>query len=805
MFKKIVLALLLAVVGFPAVAQQFQTSDLPPYTPLYATNALYVNGWSPGYSTTGSSSGITLTLSSGTNLITGVVVNYAGGTLSLTDASTNYIYLDNTGIPGFNTSGFVAGEFPLAVVVTNSGNITSITDVRGFYSAAGSGPCTIYNSNSTICGTGNNATPNTASQEYGFQNNISNTSFGNIRWLVSVGNNNTLNSTGSDVINIGDTTGQADSSSSSDSIIQEDTILMGDNAGQTATKLQDVIALGDFELSGVSGADQIEDVVAIGDQGAEGLNDGTNIMVCIGFAPCQNTGVSGAATESVFIGDSAGQDSVGTENIGLGDGALRNTHGSPQGTIGNANIAVGLYALGADYSGSDNVAIGSNAGCVGCTNNSNGQGNTTGSHNVWIGDTTGQSVPSSTQIDNSIAIGYQAQNSTSNQTVIGNSSTTSLKLFGCVTGGIVLDDGSGTCTSLAWSSLKDSVSNLALNLGTHTTIFTGGLNMLAGTYEQQNTWTVGSVNVPVIYQGFRTVYGFGTLQASFADEFSMAVPSGATQFEADDLTAYATCASTTTDCVALSTTAVREAANTPAFGGNINVWDNNFGGPHLFGLEVDTVAQNSSTSGEAIRFDPWIGSLSQPFYGIHLIQAGNGNVGYTSLIESDNLSAVHFADIGESATVSGVSQDVNWGNGVTSYRMYVDAGGLLNFNGGLKLGTSGQFDVAANGDVTLSGCATDTLVRADGSGCSGPVLKGTTGIIGGSALLVNNCSTGTVTLASVTNAMVISVTPVADPNSTTVQDYTWYGYMSSTNTVTVKVCALVAGTPAATTYNVVAQ
>jgi hypothetical protein len=50
--------------------------------------------------------------------------------------------------------------------------------------------------------------------------------------------------------------------------------------------------------------------------------------------------------------------------------------------------------------------------------------------------------------------------------------------------------------------------------------------------------------------------------------------------------------------------------------------------------------------------------------------------------------------------------------------------------------------------------------------------------------------------------MTIQVTPVADPNGATTQDYDWYGYMSGTNTVTVKVCAIVAGTPAATTYNV---
>jgi hypothetical protein len=81
-------------------------------------------------------------------------------------------------------------------------------------------------------------------------------------------------------------------------------------------------------------------------------------------------------------------------------------------------------------------------------------------------------------------------------------------------------------------------------------------------------------------------------------------------------------------------------------------------------------------------------------------------------------------------------------------------------------------------------------------------LAGTTGSIGGASLAVNACSTGAATVYGVSSAMAIQVTPVADPNAAAALNYTWYGYMSGTNTVTVKVCALVAGTPTATAYNV---
>ncbi len=305
----------------------------------------------------------------------------------------------------------------------------------------------------------------------------------------------------------------------------------------------------------------------------------------------------------------------------------------------------------------------------------------------------------------------------------------------------------GLCTSgggTAWDALTAPSGNLALNLGTHLSTFTGGLGMLSGSYEQQNTWTVGSVNVPSIYQGFRTAYGFPTIQASIANEFSLNVPNTATVNEIDAVGSYVTCNSASTAaCVAFSGTAVRGVANSQVFGANFNAWDNNLSGNHLFALEVDAVAQNSGTSGELIRMDPWINSRSNPFYGVHLISAGNSSVGLTSLIESDDSSTVNFADIGQSSTVGGTSQRINWGNGSTSYAQFVDAGGLLNFNGGLKIGTSGQFSVAsATGRVTITGCGAGTFVAADGSACSTPAGSGTVTVVSSGNLTSTNLVTG---------------------------------------------------------------
>jgi hypothetical protein len=82
--------------------------------------------------------------------------------------------------------------------------------------------------------------------------------------------------------------------------------------------------------------------------------------------------------------------------------------------------------------------------------------------------------------------------------------------------------------------------------------------------------------------------------------------------------------------------------------------------------------------------------------------------------------------------------------------------------------------------------------------------SGVTGSLGGSALAANACSLGTVASIGASATSRIIVTPNTDPNgySNTSATFWWYGVFSGAGGVTVKVCALAAGTPPATTYNV---
>lgn len=77
------------------------------------------------------------------------------------------------------------------------------------------------------------------------------------------------------------------------------------------------------------------------------------------------------------------------------------------------------------------------------------------------------------------------------------------------------------------------------------------------------------------------------------------------------------------------------------------------------------------------------------------------------------------------------------------------------------------------------------------------VLSGTSGSIGGGALLAGACSNTTVSISGLTTAMAIVTTPTAYPGD----GFFWHAYASSANTATVSVCAAVAGTPSASTYN----
>lgn len=117
-----------------------QTSDLTNPQGIFATNAKWVNGIAPGYWPT-AGAGLVLNISAGSAFNGTAIISYAGGTLTLANNATNYVFLDSTSsyAPSSNTTGFPSTGVPIATVVTASGAITSITDNRLACTISGGG------------------------------------------------------------------------------------------------------------------------------------------------------------------------------------------------------------------------------------------------------------------------------------------------------------------------------------------------------------------------------------------------------------------------------------------------------------------------------------------------------------------------------------------------------------------------------------------------------------------------------------------------------------------------------------------
>lgn len=107
--------------------------------------------------------------------------------------------------------------------------------------------------------------------------------------------------------------------------------------------------------------------------------------------------------------------------------------------------------------------------------------------------------------------------------------------------------------------------------------------------------------------------------------------------------------------------------------------------------------------------------------------------------------------------------------------------------------TTGTFIGNITGNVT--GNATTATTATTSTSLS---LTGVSSSIGGGALLAGACASTTVSITGATTSMPATAGPNTYPGDGT----TWLAYVSSSNTVTVKVCATIALTPTASTYNV---
>lgn len=117
----------------------------------------------------------------------------------------------------------------------------------------------------------------------------------------------------------------------------------------------------------------------------------------------------------------------------------------------------------------------------------------------------------------------------------------------------------------------------------------------------------------------------------------------------------------------------------------------------------------------------------------------------------------------------------------------------VNIGAGIQIGTT-----PTGGDLGIGKVNVSSGYYVNNVLISPSPLTGTTGSIGGGALLAGACASGTVAVTGSTTAMAVVATPATYPGD----GADWEGYVSTNGTVTVKVCAIVAVTPTASAYNV---
>lgn len=179
-----------------------------------------------------------------------------------------------------------------------------------------------------------------------------------------------------------------------------------------------------------------------------------------------------------------------------------------------------------------------------------------------------------------------------------------------------------------------------------------------------------------------------------------------------------------------------------------------------------------------------------------LISRASGAHAYWTLDKgsSSGVSGLRLNDNGISKFDAGLWGDDNYdiNDETTSHKIVVFPQGM----------PASSISGNGSGATAITQPATDnsTLIATDAFVKGNLPLSGTSASIGGTALAGGACASGTVAVTGATTSMAVVVSPAGGTSPGT--GFIWHGYVSSSGTVTVQVCAVVAGTPAAATYNV---
>lgn len=199
---------------------------------------------------------------------------------------------------------------------------------------------------------------------------------------------------------------------------------VGEDTAHTNVYLGDNIAL---PSSGTTISDTMVGSGALSNDQGAGLN------AAFGKGSLNNN-TTGSSNAALGLSSLAGNNTGSNNAAGGADSLFTNTTGSNlvafgasagvNNTSGNNNTFLGFQSGNDNTIGSGNISIGYQSGLNGTTPNTNE------SNSVYIGNLANSTINNAV---NQIVIGFGAQGTTSNQTVIGNGSTTTVLIYGIPT------------------------------------------------------------------------------------------------------------------------------------------------------------------------------------------------------------------------------------------------------------------------------------------------------------------------------------------------------------------------------------
>ena len=250
--------------------------------------------------------------------------------------------------------------------------------------------------------------------------------------------------------------------------------------------------------------------------------------------------------------------------------------------------------------------------------------------------------------------------------------------------------------------------------------------------------------------------------------------------------------------------------------GSLNIFTNNSAGIANFTAYKTSIVNNNVTAGSMPNYTGFecsgvTGSGSAPTFnwcmvnrdstasivtvgGVRIGGLGNSNGPGTLAIYGPDTAAGTFPLFIKSSTSNLFYVADDGSTTVGLGQLSLGAGtswGKLLFNNT----TSGQLQLSAPSSGALSGVL--TLPNTTGTLAIAP-LSSTSASIGGGALGAGACATTATTVTGAAVGMAVVATPNTYPGAGNV----WNSYVSAGNTVTTQICAIVAATPTASTYNV---